>query len=84
MTGRTITSLAKTLNIDEQSAADLLSEDVPLERMAQPSELSGICLYLASDDASFTTGGVFVIDGGANVVDVGRLAVSRALRNKGN
>jgi enoyl-[acyl-carrier-protein] reductase (NADH) len=51
--------------------------------MAVPSELSGICLYLASDDASFTTGGVFVIDGGANVVDVGRLAVSRALKNKG-
>ncbi|MGD0662326.1 MAG: SDR family oxidoreductase [Syntrophorhabdales bacterium] len=83
MTGRTITSLARTLNIDEQSAAALLSEDVPLERMAVPSELSGICLYLASDDASFTTGGVFVIDGGANVVDVGRLAVSRALKNKG-
>jgi meso-butanediol dehydrogenase/(S,S)-butanediol dehydrogenase/diacetyl reductase len=83
MTGRTVTSLAKTLGIDEQSAAALLSEDVPLERMAVPSELSGICLYLASDDASFTTGGVFVIDGGANIVDVGRLAVSRALKNKG-
>ena len=83
MTGRTITALAKTLNIDEQSAAALLSEDVPLERMAVPSELSGICLYLASDDASFATGAVFVIDGGANVVDVGRLAVSRALKNKG-
>lgn len=81
MTGRTITSLAKALDTDEQSAAALLSSDVPLERMAVPSELSGICLYLASDDASFTTGGVFVIDGGANIVDVGRLAVSRALRN---
>jgi meso-butanediol dehydrogenase/(S,S)-butanediol dehydrogenase/diacetyl reductase len=82
MTGRTVTSLAKTLNIDEQSAMALLSEDVPLQRMAVPSELSGICLYLASDDASFTTGGVFVIDGGANVVDVGRLAVSRAVKNE--
>jgi meso-butanediol dehydrogenase/(S,S)-butanediol dehydrogenase/diacetyl reductase len=82
MTGRTVTSLAKALSIDEQRAAALLSEDVPLERMAQPSELAGICLYLASDDASFTTGGVFVIDGGANVVDVGRLAVSRALKSR--
>ncbi len=84
MTGRTITSLAKTLDIDERSAGALLSADVPLQRMAVPSELSGICLYLASDDASFTTGGVFVIDGGANIVDVGRLAVSRALRDKGS
>ncbi len=83
MTGRTVTGLAKTLNVDEQKAAALLSEDVPLERMAVPSELSGICLYLASDDASFTTGAVFVIDGGANVVDVGRLAVARALKNSG-
>lgn len=83
MTGRTIASLARTLEIDEKSASALLSSDVPLERMAIPSELSGICLYLASDDASFTTGGVFVIDGGANIVDVGRLAVSRALKEKG-
>jgi meso-butanediol dehydrogenase / (S,S)-butanediol dehydrogenase / diacetyl reductase len=82
MTGRTITSLAKTLDIDEKSAVELLSSDVPLRRMAVPSELSGICLYLASDDASFTTAGVFVIDGGANVVDVGRVAVSRALKKK--
>ena len=57
-------------------------QNVPPQRMAAPSELSGICLYLASDDASFTTGGVFVIDGGANIVDVGRLAVSRALRDR--
>jgi meso-butanediol dehydrogenase / (S,S)-butanediol dehydrogenase / diacetyl reductase len=84
MTGRTISSLAKTLGVDEESAITLLSEDVPLQRMAQPSELSGICLYLASDDASFTTGAVFVIDGGANVVDVGRLAVSRALKSAGS
>lgn len=83
MVGRTVSSLAKTLKVDEESAAALLSEDVPLHRMAVPSELSGICLYLASDDASFTTGGVFVVDGGANIVEVGRLALSRALRDSG-
>jgi 3alpha(or 20beta)-hydroxysteroid dehydrogenase len=32
--------------------------------MAEPSELTGIALYLASDAASFTTGATFVIDGG--------------------
>lgn len=35
-----------------------------LGRWAQPEELSGIVAYLASDDASFTTGQEFVIDGG--------------------
>jgi 2-keto-3-deoxy-L-fuconate dehydrogenase len=78
-----ISSLAERLGTDEKSAAILSSADVPLQRMAEPSEISGICLYLASDDASFTTGAVFVIDGGANVVEAGRLAVWRALRDKG-
>lgn len=76
-----IALLAKRLGIDMKGARALVSSDVPLQRMAETSEISGICLYLASDDASFTTGAVFLIDGGAAVVDVGRVAVGRALRN---
>lgn len=73
---------AEMLGIDEQSTRDLLSSDVPLRRMAKPSEISGICTYLASDDASFTTGSVFLVDGGAAIVDVGRIALGRALKDK--
>ncbi len=36
----------------------------PMGRLGTPDELGGIALYLASDASSFTTGGVFVIDGG--------------------
>ncbi len=36
----------------------------PLRRMADPSEISGIACYLASDDSRFTTGSVMVADGG--------------------
>ena len=75
--------LAERLGTDEKSASIIVSSDVPLQRMAEPSEISGICSYLASDDASFTTGGVFMIDGGAAIVDVGRVALGRLLRNKG-
>lgn len=36
----------------------------PLGRWAQPEEISGIAVYLASDESSYTTGQEFVIDGG--------------------
>lgn len=74
---------AGILGIDRESVSALVSSDVPLQRLADPSEISGICLYLASDDSSFTTGSVFLVDGGAAIVDVGRVAVGRALRNAG-
>jgi NAD(P)-dependent dehydrogenase (short-subunit alcohol dehydrogenase family) len=37
----------------------------PIRRIGQPDELGYAALYLASDEASFVTGQVFVIDGGA-------------------
>lgn len=37
---------------------------IPQGRIAEPEELAGIFLYLASAASSFTTGAVFVVDGG--------------------
>ncbi len=36
----------------------------PISRLGQPDDISPVALYLASDVSSFTTGQVFVIDGG--------------------
>ena len=35
-----------------------------LKRMAQPAEIAGAAVYLASDESAFVTGSAFVIDGG--------------------
>lgn len=37
---------------------------LPLQRMAQPEEMIGLALYLASDAGKYSTGGVFTADGG--------------------
>ena len=37
----------------------------PIRRIGQPDEIGYLALYLASDEASFVTGQIFVIDGGA-------------------
>jgi NAD(P)-dependent dehydrogenase (short-subunit alcohol dehydrogenase family) len=36
----------------------------PMKRMADPQELCGAAVYLASDAASFTTGSDIIVDGG--------------------
>lgn len=39
------------------------NEMAPLGRMGKPEELEAICVYLAGDTSSFTTGADFIIDG---------------------
>jgi 3alpha(or 20beta)-hydroxysteroid dehydrogenase len=47
---------------DEQR--DAAYSRYPLSRMASPDEIARMALFLASDEASFCTGGDFVVDGG--------------------
>jgi NAD(P)-dependent dehydrogenase (short-subunit alcohol dehydrogenase family) len=48
----------------EQGLLDALAADVPLGRVADPSEIAGAALFLASSDASFVNGAELFADGG--------------------
>ena len=41
-------------------------ENTPMGRYAQPEEIAGLVAYLASDEASFISGSLQLIDGGAH------------------
>ena len=46
------------------SLAASIEERTPMERFADPEEIAGAALFLASDAASFVTGSVLTVDGG--------------------
>ena len=51
---------AVTVEVAKQSFADR----IPLQRYGDPREVAHMMLFLASDDSSFCTGGVYMVDGG--------------------
>ncbi|HTU70461.1 MAG TPA: SDR family oxidoreductase [Candidatus Baltobacteraceae bacterium] len=43
---------------------EALLDEIPLHRMGKPEEVASMCVYLASEEASYVTGASFIIDGG--------------------
>ncbi|OFS63264.1 MULTISPECIES: glucose 1-dehydrogenase [Nosocomiicoccus] len=57
----------KTAMLEQEDVKEAVKEfekTIPLRRVAQPEEVSNLVCFLASDDASYSTGSEFVIDGG--------------------
>ncbi|WP_107691269.1 enoyl-ACP reductase [Campylobacter concisus] len=47
-----------------EEVRDMTAKLSPLNRMGQPTDLAGACLFLCSPKASWVTGHTFIIDGG--------------------
>ena len=47
-----------------EEVRDMTAKLSPLNRMGQPTDLAGACLFLCSSKASWVTGHTFIIDGG--------------------
>jgi 3alpha(or 20beta)-hydroxysteroid dehydrogenase len=54
-----------------ESASPELFAQQPVPRIGEPDEVTRMVLFLASDDASYTTGGEFPVDGGQTIGQVG-------------
>ena len=59
-----IAALARQTGRTEAAVRKEFEDRQPLGRLGTPREIAMLAVYLASDEASFTTGGVFMADGG--------------------
>lgn len=62
--GYTNTALVADLSASNQLDVADIARRTPLGRLAEPSEIAELALFLSSDAAAFITGQVYLIDGG--------------------
>jgi 2-keto-3-deoxy-L-fuconate dehydrogenase len=54
----------RALGGDEEAAWQSFTARQPMGRLGTPEEIAALAVYLASDESSFTTGTIHVVDGG--------------------
>jgi len=71
LTGRVQEGLKAESRMTGLAEAELLSRNesrIPLKRYGTPEEIARVALFLASDQASYVTGAIISMDGGASAV----------------
>lgn len=61
--GYTETPLVTAISTDPSDRAAIISR-IPMGRAGTPADVEGIMVYLASDESSYATGAIFLVDGG--------------------
>jgi NAD(P)-dependent dehydrogenase (short-subunit alcohol dehydrogenase family) len=64
--GTTQTPLIEALLADPETR-NSLEAGTPLGRLGTPQDLTGIAVFLASDESAFATGATFMVDGGVTI-----------------
>ena len=57
------TEMTRGITGDPQQSQGMLAR-IPMKRFGKPEEIASAVVYLASDEASYTTGATLYIDGG--------------------
>lgn len=71
LTGRVQEGLAAEARMTGHAADDILARqqaNIPLRRLGTPEEIAQVALFLASSQASYVTGAIIPMDGGASAV----------------
>ena len=71
LTGRVQEGLAAEARMTGLAAEDILARQqagIPLRRLGTPEEIAQVALFLASSKASYVTGAIIPMDGGAGAV----------------
>ena len=55
---------ADNLEVTVERTKRAYEASIPLQRYGDPEEVAKLMLFLASDESSFCTGGVYMVDGG--------------------
>lgn len=62
-------AIAGMMGVEAAGLIKRLEGNLPVGKMAEPRDITGLCLFLASDESSFMTGATLVIDGGGSLKD---------------
>ena len=62
---RMMNDLAISINPDDPNAVrTAFEQNIPMQRWGKNEEIANLVAFLASEEASFCTGGIFMADGG--------------------